>query len=187
MSAVDYSTLWQLGYATGITTPDGVDIVVFLDFGPPWFNGTVYGTRLFTTHDYVSTSQIYTATQGFLDGFYSGTSNKPNVYLTLAIGTNNNPNFGGLIQNHGVAWATMINNLNNYINITPNYALKLTARGADDIELSYASASQTLSWVNGYVSAYHSNSYIRSSTLSRGVVHVRTCVGQLISVTAIRK
>jgi len=139
MSTVDYSALWTLGCNTGLITPDGEDIVVILDFGPPWFDGvSTYGTRLFNTHEYVSISRIYTATQGFLSGFYNCTYTKPYVHLTVAIGTNNNPNFGGLSADHGIRWARMINDLNDWIDRVPYYSLKLTARGANDIELAFA-------------------------------------------------
>jgi hypothetical protein len=155
MSTVDYSALWTLGCNTGLITPDGEDIVVILDFGPPWFDGvSTYGTRLFNTHEYVSISRIYTATQGFLSGFYNCTYTKPYVHLTVAVGTNNNPNFGGLSADHGIRWARMINDLNDWIDRVPYYSLKLTARGANDIELAFAPAWQTRLWVEGYVITY---------------------------------
>lgn len=154
MTTVDTVKLYYMGRDEGTVTPAGEDIVVILDFGPPWTNGTDYGTRLFVTHEYVTTAQIYDAVTWYLTGFYE--TSPDDAHLMLSIGTNNNPNFGGLTWEHGVAWAGLVHDVYVWITSDPSWADRLGVRGGTDVEPGFDpnGPSRTRAWVDGYASAY---------------------------------
>jgi hypothetical protein len=155
VKVADQTTLYNLGCAQGLSSTNNTNIVVVLDFGQPAFDGTNYGANLLTKfsppYDFVTVGTVLFVSEGFVYGFYN--CSPSNAHLTLALGLNNT---GGnqVNYNHGVAWAQLVNSLNNWITSPPSYGTKVTAKGGMDIEAAYNTAANTLSWVDGYSSAY---------------------------------
>ncbi len=158
MDTVNETRLYNLGQQECEKTPYGEDIVVVLDFGPPIRIGSSYGTQLFHTRTPVTTQQIYDAVVDYLRGFHvcKSATGDQEYHLTISIGTNNNDDLGGLIREHGQAWADLVNDVNDWIESPPSWAQWLTARGGIDIELSppFAGPVATREWIAGYISAW---------------------------------
>jgi hypothetical protein len=99
---------------------------------------------------------ITNASEGYIAGFFACSST---AHLRIAIGTNNangmsygsHIDFGYVTREHGAAWGQMVNALNAYIN-SQNYAARVSARGASDIEIGFGPPEQAIAWVDGYSS-----------------------------------
>ncbi|WP_438860945.1 N-acetylmuramoyl-L-alanine amidase family protein, partial [Bacillus toyonensis] len=162
MSTVNTGTLYaegeQLGTMASSTTRD--DIVV-LDFGWPKYNKSTktYGTLLFTGfgagNTFVSTTDIASAVQAFAQGYHDQivlNNNANSSKVIIAIGTNNKK---GASSNHAQAWASMVDQVNSWIQ-SQNYT-EITIAAASDMEMGWNSAGNTRKWVNGYKSYYLNN------------------------------
>jgi hypothetical protein len=157
MQTTDWALLNQLGCNEGAATPDNENIVIILDFGQPWFDGNNYGVRIFGNREFRSTSQLSDAVKGFLSGYYR--CSPPGVHLALAVGTNNSGPQEQITNEHGRAWAQMVNDLNTWIASPPSYADKLSAKGAIDIEPDFNDSVVTRAWADGYTSAFEGSSF----------------------------
>ena len=156
MHTTDSQTLYNLGCAQGQVSPGGYVTLVILDFGQPAYSGSAYGTYIFYSYAFRSTASIETAAESYLSGFYN--CSPANAALRLVVGTSN---YGsGVTANHGRAWAAMVNDINSWINATPGLSLKLAARGGNDMEPSWNTASATRAWVDGYAAVYVKPSYL---------------------------
>lgn len=152
VSNPDPSRFWTLGcndgtYATYNGPQNGVVILVF---GQPmtWNGGSTFGTYDFGNH-LDSTATITAVAEGYLKGWWDCTpKNGPTV--RLGVGTSNYK--GSTTYAHGKAWALMVNDINNWI-VNNRYGSQLYARGANDMEISWNSASATRAWVDGYNAA----------------------------------
>ncbi len=114
METVDPGTLYNEGCAQSRNYESGV---IVLDFGQPDYYNNQYGTRL---HDnpatHVTTTQIRTAAENFASGFWNCTPpSVPAIYLNLAVGTDNF--FDATGYAHGAHWATLVNDVNDFIDI----------------------------------------------------------------------
>jgi YD repeat-containing protein len=158
--------LYNLGLNYGLAGESGL---VILDFGNIRTYGTRYGTRLFgSSGEFASTTDIVTATEGFLDGWWrgyliQGRLETPNAKITVAIGINNcgnggisatldNPCVPGgtyMVPEHGRAWAEMVSSLRDYT-YAMHYATRETIAAANDMELSWNYPEVTNGWVYSY-------------------------------------
>jgi hypothetical protein len=140
MSTVHNLTLYNLGAVQA--TEDGVTV---LDFGQPWWNGTTYGTTLFN-NTFASINEIEMALRSWFSGYW----NYAGAYIRVAAGTNNDQGYTG--ASHGEAWGDMVDRLNDWIDLPPSWAGKLTARGAIDIEdwSGSGDVADTKAWASSY-------------------------------------
>ena len=143
MQTIDPSTLFNLGCRQ--TNQNGV---VILDFGAPRYNGTEYGTTLFSRPPRFTASiaGIETSVKAFLDGYHSCAGNG---MVTVAVGTSNDGR--QVTAAHGLAWGEMIVRLNAYI--SGPLGDRLSVVGASDIELLFSPPAIARAWVDGYRSA----------------------------------
>jgi len=138
----DYDTMFAYGQTQALAGQRGI---VVLDFGAQQNVGGVWGTidwhEPAVFHDH---AQIFCGVRGFIHGF--GTSSFPGQELHIGIGTNNS---GPLVDSSaGQAWATLVNDVNTYIDSAG--FTNLLATGANDIEPGYSTAVAARDWTNGY-------------------------------------
>jgi hypothetical protein len=125
---------------------------VILDFGQPWFNGSDYGTNIFGSVTFRAISDIESAVQNFLIGYYQcGGSG----FIRLAVGTSNYR--GWTTYEHGQAWAQMVNRLNDWVD---GWSDRIGVRGANDIEMDWNSVANSRAWVDGYADNSVGESYL---------------------------
>ena len=138
----------QAHYAMGCESGrNGEGGTIILDFGQPQQVGFGYGTLIFDYTTLASTSAIAEAAKSFLRGFADCAP--ASAMLNLAIGTSN---FKGATNfAHGAAWAQMVNGLQT--SLTGTVAARFAFFGANDIEPSWNTATDTRNWVQGYASA----------------------------------
>jgi hypothetical protein len=156
VSTLDPATLADQGCRAASANQNGV---IVLDFGSPRIQGAEYGTRMFGTGSFISTTQIALAAEQFSQGYWNCSSS--NAQLTLAIGTTNcgyipgktgcNINSTNITAEHGQAWRQMVKQVSNWVNQS-GYAARISIGGANDIELNWCSAQETRAWVDGYFS-----------------------------------
>jgi len=158
MLTVDSTTLYNMGCKLGQVDrdmPGSRDTVVVLDFGSPKKVENEYGADLFWMGP-VTNSQITSAVKNFGMGYYTCVSSDRQSQIYVGIGTTNyHTNISNATDfwNHGVAWAQVVNNVNDWFK-TQGYSGQVLAVGADDIELSWNTPVITKAWVNGYNSAH---------------------------------
>lgn len=156
LSTTSWNHLFDMGCADGEAAPADENTAVILDFGQPWSSGGEYGTRLFVVYQFRSTAQIAEAVKGYLDGFYICAPE--GAHTRVAVGTNN---YGlWTTYAHGVAWAEMVNGLNDWIADQPGYESKVAARGASDMEPGFREPVSTRAWVDGYNAAFEGESWL---------------------------
>lgn len=145
MDTINTTTLYNMGYALGrdeLNRSGSRTMMVFLAFGG---QTSTYGGSLWGAAD-ASTSQIAAAAQEFSHGFWVGTGSDTGSKIKLSIGTNNSYTVN---YTAGQKWAQMINNIGAY-NASKGYSSQVLIYGANDMEMSYDTASNTKAWVNGY-------------------------------------
>lgn len=146
MVTVDPNILYNEGCKQGAAHQAGV---VVLDFGQPWYQKGTYGSVLFN-NDFASLSQIATASESFLQGFWDCTPyNGP--FITLALGTSNY--HGKTTYAHGQAWALAVNQVGSWIT-AQGFISQETVAGASDMELGWNSVTATRAWADGYASKH---------------------------------
>ena len=152
MSTVNTTTLYNEGYAQGqaaLNRAGSEGDIVFLDFGRPYkFTSGAYGSGIFN-NSYVTTTQIAAAVENYAKGWYFGTGSDLNSYLVVAAGTNN---YGsGLSAGHGVAWGSMVNSINSWIQ-NNGYSSQVSAASGSDIELAWSTPASAEAWLgsSGY-------------------------------------
>ena len=156
MATTEWVNLFGMGCEDGQVVPSDENTAVILDFGQPWSSDGAYGTLLFMVYQFRSTTQIAEAVKGYLDGFYLCAPE--GAHTRVAVGTNN---YGmWTTYQHGVAWAEMVNGLNEWIADQPGYESKVAARGASDMEPGFREPVSTRAWVNGYNAAFSGESWL---------------------------
>jgi hypothetical protein len=156
MATAEWGELFNMGCADGQVSPSDENTAVILDFGQPWSSGGAYGTLLFKVYQFRSTTQIAEGVKGYLDGFYICAPE--GAHTRVAVGTNN---YGmWTTYEHGMAWAEMVNGLNEWIAEQPGYESKVAVRGASDMEPGFREPVSTRAWVNGYNAAYSGESWL---------------------------
>jgi len=158
LSTTNYDTLYRLGQSVGASILPAQDVIIFLDFGQPWYENGSWGSIIFGSLEFRSISQLTTAVQAFCRGYYI---NSPtDAHLTLAIGTSNyGRSYEFVSHEHGVAWAQMVNWLNTWIGSPPSWASKIKIAGAIDAEPGWNTAGRTRAWAEGFDSAISSGVY----------------------------
>ena len=158
MLTVDSSTLYNMGCILGQYDRDlagSRETVVVLDFGSPKKVGSEYGADLFWMGP-VSITQITNAVKNFGMGYYTCAAGDRESKIYVGIGTTNyHTSISNVTDfwNHGMAWANMVNAVNDYF-ISQGYSGQVLAVGADDIELSWNTSTISTAWVNGYNSTH---------------------------------
>ena len=133
----------------GSKDPEGA--IVVLAFGRPTQKGKGrghdWGTSLFR-RGFHPTSDIQRAAQAYGEGAWKCMGEgSASAHLTVGIGTSN---FGrGVSYWHGQAWATMVNEANDWA-AQKGYSQHVRFAGANDIELSWGGPGRTRAWVRGY-------------------------------------
>lgn len=168
MSTIDGQKMYQLGCKSGEKRESGV---VVLDFGQPrLISSTVgastvvtYGTRIFD-FTFVSLNQIADGAKQFANGYWSCAPK--DTQLRLALGTSNyesptHPSFADANgwQEHGRAFAQMVNDVHAWLQTQPNLASQIFIFGANDIEPSWNSVANSRAWVDGYASVSQRSFY----------------------------
>jgi hypothetical protein len=145
MTTTDPTVLYQEG--CNQTNESGI---VILDFGEPWFDGTLYGTIVFGSNTFRSVADIETGVKGWLRGYWNcGGAGS----VRLAVGTSNYGGHAG--AGHGAAWAQMVTELNDWVVQPPSWSARESVRGADDLEPSWSPPSAARAWVDAYGNASH--------------------------------
>ncbi len=158
MLTVNSATLYDMGCKIGQidrNLPGSRSTVVILDFGSPKKIGSEYGTDLFWLGP-VTISQISDAVKNFGQGYYTCVANDRSSQVIVGIGTTNyHTSISNTTDfyNHGVAWASMVNDLNAWLT-NQGYASQVLVVGANDVELAWNTPAITKAWVNGYKSVY---------------------------------
>lgn len=169
MGTVDTSTLYAEGKQLGnMASTQKRDDLIVLDFGWPQLQkdtGT-YGTLLFSDYmagkKFALNGEIAQAVQAFARGYHEQVDQKQNAansQLAIAIGTNNKQ---GISNDSGQAWAALVDQVNTWVQQQQYTEIKIAA--ASDMELSWNTAQNTRSWVDGY-KAYFANNGKLAPTL----------------------
>jgi hypothetical protein len=94
----------------------------------------------------------------YMLGFWNGTVLGSGSFMSVLVATNNHKyerdgSTAGQPVNyaHGRAWATMVVQLKQWVR-DHSFGTQLLVEGANDMETSWALYSETLDWVNGYMS-----------------------------------
>lgn len=149
MQTTNGTTLYNEGKAMAQA---GLSGLVILDFGQPWLSGSTYGSIIYGSNSFVSTSSIALAAENYARGYQDYSTS--GMFLKLGIGTSNYYGYTGTA--HGQAWAAMVNTVNNYI--SANGLSRVQARGASDFE-SWCNSSGCMSpttsraWADGFSGA----------------------------------
>jgi hypothetical protein len=187
--STDMRDLYTMGYDQGCAsdtqrgTSTSLRQMVIIDFGDPgWLNSpSDYGawqrSGCETCHSQftrigseTSGDTIEWSVDRFMQGFWDGTYTTDS-FMTIMVGTNNHSldSIGSTSwsYNHGLAWANMVNHLNN-VAIANGWAVQERIEGADDIETSYSTFNESRAWVNGFSAAGTDNNGIRPSYFNYG-------------------
>jgi hypothetical protein len=146
MMTVDPNILYNEGCIQGKAKENGI---VVLDFGQPSYQGSTYGTILFSNR-FASLDQITFASEGFLRGFWDCSANN-GPFITLALGTSNY--HGDTTFDHGRAWALAVNQVGAWV-VANNLGSQEMVAGASDMEVGWNSTSATRAWADGYTSVH---------------------------------
>jgi len=162
VTTIDGSTLYNWGCTIGghdLNTAGAQDSLVILDFGLPKYVDGYYGASLMG-YGPVSVDQIAFAVIQFAYGYYTCTGTDFDSHLRIGIGTNNYPSSTNeaVNFNHGEAWANMVNEVNDWI-VQHGASGQVDVVGANDIELSWNSYTETKDWLDGYDSANRYDMY----------------------------
>lgn len=176
MSTVETCFSWEPGYPCALrrmgrfqaSLPPDSSIVV-LDFGRPYYQGNVYGTKLFSGA-FVSIELIEAAVKDYLRGYWEYST--PGDHVTLVIGTTNcihsvdpsecppqSPDPIDMAQ-HGHQWADMVDSVNSWIVEPPSYAAREIAWGGIDIEPNWSSYEEARQWAEDGYSAWTDMTYV---------------------------
>lgn len=151
ITTAEQDTLYNLGCRRGERDrdmPGKQDSLIILAFGQPWEESGVYGVRTLS-QQFLTVSQVEILAQEFGKGYWDCVAGDDSSRLRLAIGTSN---LGDVTTfDHGVAWARMVNNVQQWL-ILKEYNSQIVAAGASDMEVGWNDPVDTRAWVDGYVS-----------------------------------
>lgn len=133
------------------------DSLVILDFGITKYQDYQYGASGMQIGGFYTMGEIAAAVKEFGIGYWVCTGTDYDSRLTIGIGTNNYNNSAvysnlSVTYGHGREWAKMVNSVNDFFfNQCPNGCNgQVSAMGANDIELAWASPIDTINWLDGY-------------------------------------
>jgi hypothetical protein len=154
MNTVNSTELSEMGCEISLhdnNLPGTPNSIIILDFGYPYYQNGMYGTKLFQTYAFASTSAIGNAIEYFAYG-YDQCSDGSSL-IKIAIGTSNCGlsycSGSEVTYAHGAAWADMVYETDRFLY---NNEYKMTAVGAVDIEIAWNTPNITKDWVNGFTS-----------------------------------
>lgn len=155
MKTIDATELQNMGCAIGNIHQNLAGYqrqVVVLAFGYPMCKaGNEYATYMYGFGE-PTTVEIASAVINMGAGYYACSAGDVGSQLIIGVGTNNK-NYSCTtntqINAHGRAWATMINNINQYF-IDHQMFNQVSAWGASDMELAWSGPAFTRAWVDGY-------------------------------------
>ncbi len=160
IESLDASLHRGAGYSAGLRGETGV---VVLDYGSTRYLGNgIYGTSLPPTHiTKVTTSQIETAVESFVEGYHAGYCTRYSLpcphastpIIVIAVGTDNYSKNGyraSLTANHAYNWTVMIRNIEDYA-VARQYS-ELNIAAAFDAEPSWSDYSSAALWATNYLS-----------------------------------
>lgn len=145
MGTVDQNTHYNIGYAIGqdhLNRSGTQSEAIILDYGGQNSAGT--GATLRSQPD-ATYAQIRDAIIQVARGYWIGTGSDTASRLRIIVGTNNSAyqvNTTG-----GQAWAQMINDIGANLG---SYASQVYIAGGNDMEIDFATATNTRNWANGY-------------------------------------
>ena len=156
MDTTDAAYHYDLGCAIGRARLQGNpphDGLVILDYGMARAQGGRYGASAFGgSGGFASTAEVRSAVVQFAHGFWLCTGLNVTAHLRIAVGTSNY-GIGDLstpdITAHGLAWAGMVNSINQDL-LGLGYNQQVDVAGASDIETSWSTAAKARRWVDGY-------------------------------------
>jgi hypothetical protein len=133
--------------------PGKQDSIIFLDFGNPVYRNGHYGVQLYN-QDIISATALAHAVEIFAQGYWNCLGQDYESKLIIAVGTNSSGDEGGMFFEHGVTWAQMVNEVNNWL-MHPDhlYFSQVAVVGASNIEPGFNPPAIAKAWVNGYDSA----------------------------------
>ncbi len=178
MQTVSPTSLYNLGYAIGARALAGTipqTALVVLDWGAPYCSSASNcGTTLFSGA-YQTTNAELAAAEQFGLGFYTGSGVDVTARVFVAMGTSNNGSWmasGSNAFQHGVAWANMVTNGNNWLQ-TNGYISQVQLRAAIDAEQGWNTYPPTRQWAVGYTSV--STTYFWNFGSASGCPPIGTC------------
>ena len=130
--------------------------VVILTFGRAANNGSAWGTIVYS-NAFASTTDIYNAMLGFLQGFYNCLSGSTSTFLTLGIGTTNDQlSNTQAASGHGAAWSQLVTSVENWIRdpAHPGVPQVEQVYGAMDFEPAWGPAAAAAAWSSAYGASY---------------------------------
>lgn len=135
----------------GCSAARGPAGVIVLDFGEPDDVSGTYGAYDFGGH-FDSFDAIFHAAANFVYGAWNCHTSSTNIAVAIGVS-----NYGGAMGGYssstwyaaGQSFGTAVNNAQNY-SVSNGYNNQIGVYGADDIEVEWASFSQTSNFVNGY-------------------------------------
>jgi hypothetical protein len=145
MNNVDTSIHYDIGYKIGqnhLSRSGTQDELIILDYGAQ----NEAGTGLTLRHNPDATyDEVRAAAVQVARGYWLGAGEDTSSTLRIVIGTNNS---GWQVDfNGGKAFSEMINNI--YADIQ-TYSSQSYIYGGNDMEIDYATASDTRNWADGY-------------------------------------
>src|SRR5436190_13351842 len=170
LTTVDNYPLGDLGRERGGCLNNGTlapaEGLVVLAFGYPWNDGVLtYGVALYgPLKEKKPIPDVEDGVRSFIADYYHCVANKPNTFLTLAVGLNNSGPDELMDYGHGRAWVQMVNRLNAYIETPPSWAGKIRVVGAMDFEPNFNLPTSARAWADGYASAYSDYPYYNFGT-----------------------
>jgi hypothetical protein len=143
------NTLYNLGCNQGNFDRNNGNInsEVVLDFGGQASNNG--GTYLTGSNTYVSYATIESLAEQFALAYYVCTGSDTTSLLKLNLGTNNSAYYVNTAG--GNSWGSVVNAVNTYVT-NNGYSSQVLVGGANDMEPSWNTQSNTIAWMNGYTS-----------------------------------
>lgn len=145
MNTINTTTHYNMGYAIGqdhLSRIGTQSEVIILAYGGQNSAGT--GLTLWSQPD-ATYNQVRDAIIQVARGYYLGTGSDTASRLRILVGTSNSAyqvNYSG-----GSDYAQMINDIGSNLGV---YASQVYLHGANDMEIDYATATNTKDWADGY-------------------------------------
>lgn len=131
--------------------------IVILLYGEPRYENGDWGTTLYDNDlSFATTSNIQLSLQGFARGYSEAVYPDIQSQVIVLAGTTNS---GSAVTDlHGSAWATMVNDFQNYLR-DQYYGTRVVAGGANDIEMLFSTFDQVKPWLDSYMQTAVNHSF----------------------------
>jgi hypothetical protein len=163
----NYQAMYNLGASDGAAENTCNSYLAHLDFGQmsygvPTNDGnhtSQYGTYYFDfSHlpsvPFLGDSQITAAVEQYAAGWFHATGTCPSLRIAIGTSNNNECPYGNPCSTYwaGYNWGIMVNNVNSWLS-AQHISPQIDAAGADDIETTWDSPSQTFPFLQGFYNA----------------------------------